>query len=207
MLHLVPARRLAALLAAVATVLAGAVAVADASERSGPSAAAAARTSQQTFSPYDEFGDRLLDVSDYRTASSCSDSFISGQDGPLRCFSGNFIYDPCWPDPNDEDEAFCVSSPNATSGVMLRDALSVHDGYDSRPNRSPWALELMDGRMCVFASGASSARKGVRLNYFCDRKRYLWGSPRRTRSLWTIRMSRGYTGKGWRRVKIKTAWR
>lgn len=170
-------------------------------------ASAAARTSQETFSPYGESGERLLDVADYRTASSCSDSYISGQDGPLRCFSDNYIYDPCWPDPNGADEVFCVASPDATSGVILRDALSVHDGYDSRPNRAPWALELMDGRVCVFASGASNSRAGARLNYFCERKRYLWGARRRTPALWTIRMSRTYTGKGWQRVKIRTAWR
>src|SRR5688572_6101401 len=100
MRDLVTARRLTALLVAVMSTVAGGVALADASDRSasseGPMATAAARTSKQTFSPYDEFGERLLEVSDYRSASSCSDSFISGQDGPLRCFSGNYIYDPCW---------------------------------------------------------------------------------------------------------------
>jgi hypothetical protein len=211
MLRAMRTRLIAALLVASASTVLGGLAFAGgangAAPAAGPTATAAARTVQETFSPYDEFGERLLDVADYRTASSCSDSYISGQDGPMRCFAGNYIYDPCWPNPNGADEVFCVEAPDATSGVILRDAVSVHEGNDGRPNRAPWALELMDGRVCTFASGATSARGRVRLNYLCDRTRYLWGSPRRTRALWTIRMSRTSTGQGWQRVQIRTAWR
>ena len=170
-------------------------------------AAASPATERRTFSPFGPDGERQVAVSDYRSTGSCSDSFVSGQDGPLRCFSGNFIYDPCFPDPTGEDQALCVRSPRARSGVMLRGAVNAHDGYDSRPNRAPWAVELFDGSMCTFVSGATSAKAGLRLNYMCGGTRVLWGTPNKRAATWTIRKSSGYSGRGWRRVKIKVAWR
>lgn len=170
-------------------------------------ASAPAATEQKTYSPYTPEGERTIDVRDYRSADTCGSSFISGQRGPLRCFSGNYIYDPCFPDPLGRDEALCVASPEASSGVMLRGAPGTDDGYGGRPNPAPWALKLSNGAVCVFASGASNARRGLRLNYTCSDRRFLWGSPNKRLATWTIRRSRTYTGRGWRVAKIRTAWR
>jgi hypothetical protein len=75
------------------------------------------------------------------------------------------------------------------------------------PGGPPWAVELANGSRCVFASGASTVVDGRRLNSFCGRNRYLFGSPDTSRSVWRIRMSRDPNGAGMRKAAIRRSWR
>ena len=97
-----------------------------------------------------------------------------------RCMIADEIYDPCFElinpfdvrvnskvvcnaDPYNSDESFLVE---------LEQALPEPDSYakNSLDNKEPdnaWILELSDGRLCYFNTGATAARY-ERLNYFCD---------------------------------------
>jgi hypothetical protein len=49
----------------------------------------------------------------------------------------------------------------------------------------PWALRLLNGDRCVFASGTADVIAGIRANYLCERGVGV-GQPRRSAGLWTI---------------------
>ena len=92
-------------------------------------------------------------------------------------------------------------------GTRLRGVLEADDGWrsDAR-SRTPWALDLRAGPQCTFVSGATGARGNRRLNYICDDKSLLWGTPRRSTRFWTILRSKAYEGR-WSRTRIAVAWR
>jgi hypothetical protein len=170
-----------------------------------PSEAGAATTHKVFVAPFDANGDPTIDTT-RREGDSCTGSFVNGHTTAYRCFSGHFIYDPCFSGPLDDGRLLCVGTPWATEGVVLTGQEVSYPTTVARP--VIWAIGLASGARCTFASGASSVRAGLRLNYFCSgrRRTLLWGSPNRQRATWTIRMSHGYTGRGWRRVKIAVAW-
>jgi hypothetical protein len=109
-----------------------------------------------------------------------------------RCFSGNFVYDPCFSSTHDRGVVVCPEAPWLKRGVEihLTKPLARAQGNHAAPSQSlqPWALELSDGLRCLFADGATNVVEGQRLNYFCGRasKEGLWGLPDRTSTPWTI---------------------
>lgn len=170
--------------------------------------AAIAATEQRRFEAFNVDGRPTVPVRKGERASSCSASFVNSQSSALRCFAGNFIRDPCFVDPGDGDRAVCTPSPSARASVSMRGIEAADDGTRNTPSsRRPWALDLRNGASCFFVSGASSARRGRRLNYFCDDDRFLWGTPNRSAPSWTILRSRTFTGRGWRRAEVSVAWR
>lgn len=169
-------------------------------------AAAQAATLQRTYEPpFDEAGAPAIDTTT-RTGDNCTGSFINGQLTAYRCFSGHFIYDPCFLSPSEDGSVLCVESPWATTGVRLTGAALEYP--PTRTRKVIWAIQLANGSRCVYASGAGSVRGQRRLNYYCTGhvKRYLWGLPNRNHATWTILMSHGYTGRGWKRVKVAVVW-
>ncbi len=170
--------------------------------------ALAAGTAQRRFEAFDSSGAPTVPVRSTESADSCSSSFVNSQSTALRCFAGNTIRDPCFLDPNDDDRAVCTPSPSARSSVEMLNIAAADDGSRNTPSsRVPWALDLRNGASCFFVSGASNARAGRRLNYFCDDRRYLWGIPNRSTSYWTILRSKRSSGRGWLRAKVAVAWR
>ncbi len=190
-----------------AALAAGTTAAAPAQATTVPAMAAAKGTKLRTYSPYDADGEPTVRVTRSRYADSCSGSYVNGQASARRCFSGNNIIDPCFLDPFDEDRAVCVSSPQAKTGIRMRGMSDADDGTGGSSNRRQlWALDLRNGRQCGFLSGATSGRRGMRLNYGCENGAFLWGKPRRNTRFWTILHSKTLNSP-LRRKQIAVAWR
>jgi hypothetical protein len=174
-----------------------------------------AETSVERYRAWDAYGDPTISEFVERRGECASSSFALSRQDTWRCFSGNFIHDPCFEDLRNGNgrEVICVASPWARRGVLLRDRLD----YDNRTRvggSRPWAIRTAAGRRCIWVSGASNVVRGRRLNYVCGRgdfgtfgSPFLFGLPDRRRPTWTIVQARSYDGRGWRRVRIRTAWR
>jgi hypothetical protein len=71
----------------------------------------------------------------------------------------------------------------------------------------PWAIELEDGRRCVFASGATDVAEGKRLNYICGtRNEELWGFPDCGNEPWTILAAPPQARELRKRSAVRHAW-
>jgi hypothetical protein len=106
--------------------------------------------------------------------------------------SGNLLFDPCFSSPRAAGLVLCATAPWRNAGVKLRltaalpRAMANH-GAPSLRNQ-PWALELLNGRRCLFTGGATASVEGKRLNYFCTAgaSNGLWGFPDRRGEPWSI---------------------
>jgi hypothetical protein len=129
-----------------------------------------------------------------------------------RCFSGNLVYDPCFSSPEDRGIAVCPAAPWLDTAVKIRltKPLPRAFGNHDAPSASlqPWALELYDGRRCLFADGATNIVEGQRLNYFCSSngREGLWGLPSRGSQPWTILTASSQATALSTRASIRHAW-
>jgi hypothetical protein len=129
-----------------------------------------------------------------------------------RCFSGNFVLDPCFSSTHDRGVVVCPEAPWLTHGVEihLTKPLAAAEGNHAAPSPSlrPWALELSNGLRCLFADGATSVVEGNRLNYLCAgaNEEGLWGLPNRMSASWTILIAPFQATKLSERVGIRHAW-
>ncbi len=128
-----------------------------------------------------------------------------------RCFVGNYIYDPCFSAARDPGIVVCPDAPWRMTGVKIRLTKPLPRAYGNHGAPSlrlkPWAIELYDGRRCLFASGASSVVEGQRLNYFCGTgKEGLWGFPYRGSEPWTILTAPIEATELSERATVRHAW-
>jgi hypothetical protein len=177
-------------------------------------AGAAAPTERLMYTPFAPDGSlrQSLKVTTHVGGRCDTGSYLVARRGVYRCFDGNVIRDPCFTDAAASKASggpvvVCVESPWATAAVSLHLDGEPSSAGQVAPGRAPWALELAGGRRCVFAEGASNVVHGRRLNYVCTGRRYLFGTPRTSRPIWRIRMSRSFSGRAWRLVAIARAWR
>jgi len=167
----------------------------------------AARTRVIHYTPYRADGAVRSGLRIVPDSGSCwTTSEIIGH--AYRCFTGNFIRDPCFENEFESNNVLCVGSPwnHAAVRIHLTKSLPNVDFYVSS---IPWAIQLFNGHRCVFLQGAAGVAHGYRTNYACGRSTnspVLYGSPRRGR-IWRIREARGYQGAGMHLVSIKTVWR
>jgi hypothetical protein len=197
-----PMRRAARAAGVVAVVLASAA----------PGASAAEPTQRLRYSPFTAGGaanPALRVTPGFGGECNSASWLVTGN--AYRCFHGHFLRDPCYFDAvaserAERDIVLCVPFPWSRSAVRLR-ADTLEPSSPRAAGGPPWALALANGSRCGFATGASTAVDGRRLNYFCGRSRYLFGSPDTSRSVWRIRMSRDPYGAGMRKVAIRRAWR
>lgn len=126
--------------------------------------------------------------------------------------------DPCFYLPN-ENAVFCPSlsslqegKSNTESGVKLE----MPEFSDIEPKipeteydgNKAWAVELFDGEICGFVTGAGAISYGERENYSCG----LFGNLKKGR-VWTIRgaslehtKEEGFTTKSSEMIPVKTVW-
>jgi hypothetical protein len=129
-----------------------------------------------------------------------------------RCFSGNYVLDPCFSLHRSSDYVICPESPWSDTGIKVRltSPLPLRYGGDASPTTRlhPWALELANGRHCAFSTGATNVVEGERLNYFCGRgtEEGLWGFPDRSSEPWTILIAHFEATELTERVDIRRAW-
>jgi hypothetical protein len=137
-------------------------------------------------------------------------SFLVAGPGVFRCFEASFIHDPCYLDAGAGNAVravvVCVETPWSRNVLRLRVRAPLDARYGTGPGGPPWALRLASGRRCVLVGGATTVVAGRRMNYACGR-RYLFGSPDRTRPTWRIRQALTPAGAGLRKVAIAAAWR
>ena len=71
---------------------------------------------------------------------------------------------------------------------------------------NPWAVKLPGGKVCTFLTGATSLYHGKRVNYGCDPKTFLAGSPNRSQATWTITLGTGPKSPPKSAVILVAAW-
>ena len=120
-------------------------------------------------------------------------SCVSGSDsvqGPVyRCFSGNYVYDPCWAVATAKiptATVLCMTEPWQASVVKIvtpgLPGVSAASGTDLD---FPWAVQLTTGQRCLAVQGAHGDYKGKAIDFGCqnsglellrgvDRSRALW---------------------------------
>lgn len=83
-----------------------------------------------------------------------------------RCFVANSIYDPCFAVDGD---VICGANPVTTTvsfALELTEPLPAPSVPDDTTGHA-WLVELPDGTMCEFATGATGGVDGERINYLC----------------------------------------
>lgn len=86
----------------------------------------------------------------------------------FRCRIGNQILDPCFV--VEGDKVVCGANPvrNEPGFVLkLTQPLPTPRPATAVPNNWAWMVELGDGTVCSFITGATAGFEGKRLNYGC----------------------------------------
>ncbi len=100
-------------------------------------------------------------------AGSCwTNSLAVWRPDAWRCFVGNSIYDPCFAADGD---VICGASPVTTTvsfALELTEPLPAPSVPDDTSGHA-WLVELPDGTVCEFATGATGGVDGERINYLC----------------------------------------
>lgn len=120
---------------------------------------------------------------------SLADSYRSDA---WRCAAGNNILDPCFADPfRNQDFLICSESPLSETVIVLNlteplPVLSTPPPETVELRKAlPWAIELEEGHVCHFATGATGAIGGKRLNYGCTGGGSVWGELDMSQPVWT----------------------
>ncbi len=112
-------------------------------------------------------------------AGNCfSESIAADRLDAWRCFTGNFIHDPCFAAKPGATLVVCDADPimrKAGIAVRLAKPLPAHAKI---AGQQPWLLELADGAECNFFTGATGVVKGQRINYGCSDKHEIYGMPK-----------------------------
>jgi len=83
-----------------------------------------------------------------------------------RCAVGNGIYDPCF---SQDDSVICGANPTTTTVsflLTLTEPLPTPAPPPDTGNHA-WLVELADGMVCEYATGATGGVGGERFNYLC----------------------------------------
>jgi hypothetical protein len=88
------------------------------------------------------------------------------REGAWRCMVGDAIYDPCFAS---DDAVICGASPTGATdsfALTLTEPLPEPEAFPDAEGHA-WLVELPDGAVCEFATGATGAVGDDRINYFC----------------------------------------
>jgi hypothetical protein len=113
-----------------------------------------------------------IQVTGHLTDGSCSiGSLADGADQDAwRCFSGNGIYDPCFPPPGNPlnvTQLACALTPLSGVEMMTLAAPLPSSSSGTTVNTGPWFMQLTNGERCVHTGGAASSSDGVYFIYDC----------------------------------------
>lgn len=124
----------------------------------------------------------------------------------FRCFLGNYIEDPCWPEGRGAS-VLCLPRPWSRDVTRIR--LTKRLPQPSPGRGAIWGLTLLSGNRCQVPGGTHEVWRGHDVNYYCHRRWVLLDAPDRTRRTWHIRTARRvhhhYEGRGLR--QLTDAWR
>jgi hypothetical protein len=172
--------------------------------------AGASKTAVVIFQPWANgtLGSGFI-VSGKAQGSCFTHSLSTDRPDAWRCFEGNDILDPCFAQSPHSDTVACAESPFSKHMVLLSLKKRLTDGDNAttkwlQPKGMPWGLLLTNGDTCVFATGATDAVGGERLNYACRKTGWIVGAPDRSTAVWKAR-SVNWPDKRVTRVRIATA--
>lgn len=154
-------------------------------------AAATPATRQIIYRPWTASGLRSgLTVAQMIKGKCWTNSISTDRPDAFRCMAGNDIWDPCFAGAPKGGEVACVENPFSSKVVVMKltAALPKSSGPYAKmlePNAQPWALELASGGRCYFATGATGAVNGERMNYECKGNDWIVGFPKRSPGVWT----------------------
>ncbi|MBF0531023.1 MAG: hypothetical protein HQK55_17505 [Deltaproteobacteria bacterium] len=135
-----------------------------------------------------------------------------------RCRVQNSIYDPCFIGRDGKTVVCDAEPPDEKDAFRLRLTAPLPKSTGSKEPKGAWLLQLTDGTMCRFVTGATGGINDQRMNYFCGPESEgidtLIGDPVIEGKTWTIERWRGKTlpmdgntqGNPPKKVYIMKAW-
>jgi hypothetical protein len=103
------------------------------------------------------------------TGDCFSSSLAATRPDAWRCISGNEILDPCFSLPGSSSAVVCVRDPrDSNSFATLNLTRPLPAAAPPGRETHPWFLQLADGTVCNFFTGATGGIGGERLNYGCS---------------------------------------
>jgi hypothetical protein len=175
--------------------------------------AAPEATTQNLFQPFGPSGVAPgLDVGQTVEGNCFAESFDIYRSDAWRCTAGNEILDPCFTDPF-QNQAFLICSDSPLSNTVT--VLNLTEPLPALPTPSPdtvamgkalpWVVELEEGQVCTFATGATGSIGGKRLNYACTGGGSVWGELDIGQPVWTaFFQASGSTALN--EVKVTAVW-
>lgn len=102
-------------------------------------------------------------------------SIASTRADAWRCSVGNRIYDPCFT-ASDTKSVVCGANPiTGVAGFKLNLTKPLPAPNKTIAAQRPWLIQLIDGAVCNFATGASGLIGDERVNYYCSDKSVIVG--------------------------------
>jgi len=146
------------------------------------------------------------------TCEGGSDSVTGAPD--YRCFSGNFVYDPCWAvasSTTPTKSVLCMTDPWDSSVVKIVTTTPLTETGPAKPDYSiPWAVRLTSGQQCLGAQGAHSQYAGQPVDFYCTGSNMvLLGGIDQSAPTWTMKslLSNGAGGFSTEStVQVSLAW-
>jgi hypothetical protein len=140
----------------------------------------------------------------------CSGGSEAAQTTAYRCFTGDLVIDPCWPDPaTSPDTVVCLTKPWSRDVTRINTAsLPPPEAPAPTDLDFPWGVELTTGEHCLISQGAHSTFNGRPIDYECDNSDLvLLRTPDRNEPLWTFDTAHnGPTPTPGPTVTVRTAW-
>ena len=141
-------------------------------------------------------------------------SLAVAREDAWRCMVGNQIFDPCFAVGSDQ-AIVCGTDPVTNkSGFRLKltEPLPAPDlPPQVKENYKGWLIQLTDGTMCGYATGATGGVNGERANYLCSDKSVILGDLKPSQ-VWTAKKAilesgpNGFSIKESQIVTIHTVW-
>ena len=130
-----------------------------------------------------------------------------------RCAAGNQILDPCFA--LQDGTVVCGADPTTGAAgfpLTLTEPLPARETGFEPPANQVWLMQLADGAVCGYLTGATAGTATERINYGCNDGTSILGDPR-PGSPWTATAVVGHVGpdgfvlESSAEVQIATVWR
>ena len=165
--------------------------------------ATVARTQVISFVPPKTTGEQV-------SGSCFASSAAATRSDAWRCMVDSSIYDPCFSLPGNTSSLVCVENPLDSSTFVTMTLTKPLPAASPVPAEThPWFLQLADGTVCNFFTGATGGVDGERINYGCSDGWVVVGLPH-TDTVWTVHevllAPRSLNVLKSATVKVATAW-
>jgi hypothetical protein len=165
-----------------------------------------------TVRPLDEHGQiqPSIHVTDEATGGNCLADASEQVNGAARCFTDDYVADPCWAvPPSGSTTVVCLSLPWSADATRITGVTGAETAGHPSPGSewAPWGIELATGERCIKLTGAHSLVGEVVVDYQCTDDLSLLRTLDRSRPAWTIRTATGQQQPvAGPTVPIRTAW-